>query len=59
MTELQVGDKLPVDTLSFTAAECMVSGGKPGTEDVCILDAGHTGPHVSATADMVVRAVWG
>lgn len=58
MSELQIGDSLPVDLLSFRAAECLVSTGAPESEDVCVLDAGHTGNHLAAGADMVVRAVW-
>lgn len=58
MSELQIGDTLPVDLLSFSAAECPVSAGKPGSEQVCVLDAGHTGRHIAADADMVVRAAW-
>jgi hypothetical protein len=58
MSELQIGDSLPVDLLSFKAAECLVSTAASGTEDVCVLDAGHTGNHLAAGADMVVRAVW-
>lgn len=58
MSELQIGDSLPVDLLSFRAAECLVSTTTSGSEDVCVLDAGHTGNHVAAGADMVVRAAW-
>ncbi|WOH17806.1 hypothetical protein IRJ34_15845 [Paenarthrobacter sp. GOM3] len=58
MTELRIGDNLPVDLLSFRATECLVSTGPPGSEDMCILDAGHTGSHLAAGADMVVKAVW-
>jgi len=58
MSNLQIGDNLPVDLLSFRAAECLVSNGPPEAEDVCVLDAGHTGNHLAAGADMVVRAVW-
>ncbi|MBP2264679.1 hypothetical protein J3A64_000143 [Pseudarthrobacter sp. PvP004] len=58
MSELKIGDSLPVELLSFKAAECLVSTSTSGTEDLCVLDAGHTGNHLSAGADMVVRAVW-
>lgn len=58
MSELRIGDNLPVDLLSFRASECLVSTGPPESEDVCVLDAGHTGDHLAAGADMVVRAVW-
>lgn len=59
VSELQVGDTLPVDLLSFSAAECFESAGKPGAEQVCVLDAGHAGRHIAADAQMVVRAAWG
>jgi len=58
MSELRIGDNLPVDLLSFRASECLISTGPPESEDVCVLDAGHTGNHLAAGADMVVRAVW-
>ncbi|GAA3283763.1 hypothetical protein [Paenarthrobacter aurescens] len=58
MSDLQIGDSLPVELLSFRAAECLVSTGVSEAEHVCVLDAGHTGNHLAAGADMVVRAVW-
>ncbi|NWL13895.1 hypothetical protein [Paenarthrobacter nitroguajacolicus] len=58
MSELRIGDSLPVDLLSFRAAECLVTTSAAESEDVCVLDAGHTGHHLAAGADMVVRAVW-
>lgn len=58
MSELQIGDSLPVELLSFRAAECLVSTSADESEHVCVLDAGHTGNHLSAGADMVVRAAW-
>lgn len=58
MSDLRIGDTLPIDLLSFRATECLVSTRAPEAEDVCILDAGHTGQHLAAGADMVVRAAW-
>ncbi|MGO4145587.1 hypothetical protein AB4Y77_10915 [Paenarthrobacter sp. YAF11_1] len=58
MSDLRIGDTLPVDLLSFRATECLVSTSAPEAEHVCVLDAGHTGQHLAAGADMVVRAVW-
>ncbi|MFE4080423.1 hypothetical protein [Paenarthrobacter sp. YIM B13468] len=59
MSDLQIGDTLPLERLSFSATECPVSTGAPGAEEICVLDAGHIGRHLSAGADLVVRAVWG
>jgi hypothetical protein len=59
MSELRIGDNLPVDLLSFRATECLVSTGPPGSEDMCILDDGHTGSHLAAGPGMVVKAIWG
>ncbi|MCT9868335.1 hypothetical protein [Paenarthrobacter aurescens] len=58
MSELRVGDNLPLEMLSFSAVGCPVWSGQHELEEMCALDAGHTGQHIAIDAAMVVRAVW-
>ncbi|WP_416405531.1 hypothetical protein [Arthrobacter sp. LFS091] len=58
MSELRVGDDLPVDLLGFTSAECSSTTIQSGFEVGCVLDDGHAGPHLSADATMVVTVIW-
>lgn len=59
MSDLNVGDELPIELLGLSAEDCTASTSHLGFEAFCVLDAGHTGRHIAADADLVVRAAWG
>ncbi|MFP3579995.1 hypothetical protein SB659_10480 [Arthrobacter sp. SIMBA_036] len=59
MSELGVGDNIPLELLALSADECTASTDHLGIDVFCVLDAGHTGRHIAVDADMVVRAAWG
>ncbi|GGJ22975.1 hypothetical protein [Paenarthrobacter histidinolovorans] len=58
MNDFKIGDVIPLDVLSFTAAECTALAGHLGIDASCVLDKGHTGRHLAADAEMVVWAIW-
>ncbi|MGF6832328.1 hypothetical protein QF015_000477 [Paenarthrobacter sp. TE4293] len=58
MSELRVGQNLPLELLAFSAVGCPAWSDQHGREEMCALDAGHTGRHVAIDATMIVRAIW-